>query len=96
MIAGLAPLRGAPGTRAPRLTLRGGVLEPSGGPPRRGEEKHFAYGKPAGYFKTSGVSGECSLAAEVGSNYCITHILPFRDKIRGDSLIFSVMTLKPF
>lgn len=88
MIAGLAPFRGAPGTRAPRAAPGGGVLEPSGDPPRRGEEKHFACWKPAGYFKTSGVSGECSPAAEVGSNYCIAHILSFRDKIRGNSLIF--------
>lgn len=89
LIAGLAPLGGAPGTRAPRAgASRRGVLEPSGGPPRPGDGKHFASGKPAGYFKTSGVSGQCSLAAEVGSNYCITHILPFRDKSRGSSFIF--------
>lgn len=55
-------------------------------------EKHFAYGKPAGHFKTSGVWGECSLAcslaAEVGCNSRITHIFYFRDKIQCDNLDF--------
>lgn len=72
----------APGVRQ----FAEGSLNP-GDPLSLGEEKHFAYGEPAGYFKTSGVWGECSLAAEVGSNYCIAHILSCRDEVGCKGLI---------
>lgn len=89
VIAGLAPLGGITGGPSPACSRPPTGPRTSGRPRRDGvKEKHFACGKPAGYFKTSGVSGECSLAAEVGSNYCITRILSFQDKTWCKSLIF--------
>lgn len=69
--AGLAPVGGAPGRggacsvpRAPRPAARaGGAPDPLGDPPAPRGEQRPACGEPAGYFKTSGVSGERSLAA---------------------------------
>lgn len=74
VIDGLAPLRGSSGGPSPVCgTTRRGPWTFGRTSSDGAKEKHFAYGKPAGYFKTSGVSRECSLAAEVGSNYYYTH-----------------------
>lgn len=91
MIDGLAALRGSSGGPSPAggpARSGPGTLGRAGRDGAKGE--HFADGKPAGYFKTSGVSREGSparsLAAEVGSNYGYTH--PLVSRYDCHSLIF--------
>lgn len=79
------------GARAPRAAKLGGSLNLREGPQRWGKGIALCLWEACRIFQNFRCVGGVlarSLAAEVGSNSCTTHILSFRDKIQWNSFIF--------